>query len=105
MQTTWSSRVGYRSVVADPPAELIEACGNHRVILVKSLDQAAGYGGDWFAVKQYARQHGLIDAEAMNRRTPASLIKSGSWRISACGAARPNPGFARRSCRSCLDSR
>ena len=60
-------QLGYRSGVADPPTELIEACGEHRVILVKSLDQAAGYGGEWFAVKQYAQQHGLSDAEAMKR--------------------------------------
>lgn len=60
-------QLGSRSEVADPPAELIEACGEHRVVLVKSLDQAAGYGGDWFAVKQYARQHGLSDIEAMKQ--------------------------------------
>ncbi|WP_417318407.1 hypothetical protein [Erythrobacter aureus] len=60
-------QLGYRSEVANPPAELIEACGDHRVVLVKSLDQAAGYGGDWFAVKQYARHHGLSDADAMKQ--------------------------------------
>jgi len=60
-------QLGYRSEVADPPAELIEACGKHRVVLVKSLDQAAGYGGDWFALKQYARQEGLGDADAMKQ--------------------------------------
>ncbi|QQN74371.1 hypothetical protein [Croceicoccus sp. YJ47] len=58
-------QLGYRSEMANPPAELIEACGQHRVVLVKSLDQAAGYGGDWFAVKQYAQEHDLSDAEAM----------------------------------------
>ncbi|WP_390551670.1 hypothetical protein [Qipengyuania sp. MTN3-11] len=39
-------QLGYRSEVVDPPAELIEACGKHRVVLVKSLLQAAEYGGD-----------------------------------------------------------
>lgn len=67
-------QLGYRSEVADPPAELIEACGEHRVVLVKSLDQAAGYAGDWFAVKQYARQHGLSEAEAM-RQANACLVE------------------------------
>ena len=67
-------QLGSRSEMDDPPAELIEACGKHRVVLVKSLDQAAGYGGDWFEVKQYARQHGLSDAEAM-RQANACLVE------------------------------
>lgn len=63
---TWM-QLGYRSDISGPPAELIDACGKHRVVLVKSLDQAAGYGDDWFAVKQYARQNGLSDADAMKQ--------------------------------------
>ena len=60
-------QLGYRSAVEKPPAALIEACGSHRVVLVKSLDQAAGHGGQWFAVKEWATREGLSDAEAMQQ--------------------------------------
>ena len=60
-------QLGYRADVAEPPAGLIEACGTHRVVLVKSLDQAAGYGAPWFAVQQYAQSEGIRAAEAMQQ--------------------------------------
>lgn len=67
-------QLGYRAEVAEPPPALIEACGRHRVVTVKSLDQAAGYGGVWFAVKQNAAREGLSEAEAL-RRANACLLE------------------------------
>lgn len=67
-------QLGYRAEVAEPPPALIEACGRHRVVTVKSLDQAAGYGGAWFAVKQNAAREGLSEPEAV-RRANACLLE------------------------------
>ena len=67
-------QLGHRSEISDPPAALIEACGPHRVVLVKSLDQAAGYGGQWFDVKQYAERQGISGAEAM-RQANSCLVE------------------------------
>ncbi len=70
-QTTRLARVGSRmqlgsrSEVSDPPDALIAACGQHRVVTVNSLNQAAGYGGVWHAVKENAARDGLNEAEAM----------------------------------------
>lgn len=59
-------QLGARTPVDDPPEALLEACGEHRVVLVKSLDQAAGYGGQWSAVQQYAERKGIAPSAAMD---------------------------------------
>lgn len=66
-------QLGYRAEVAEPPPALIEACGRHRVVSVKSLDQAAGYGGVWFAVQQNAAREGLSKAEALRQANDCLL--------------------------------
>jgi len=68
-------QLGYRDEVANPPAELIEACGDHRVVLVKSLDQAAGYGGQWFDVKQYAKREGIGETDALRAANACLLMQ------------------------------
>lgn len=60
-------QLGYRIGVADPPAELIAACGKYRAVLVKSLDQAAGYGAQSFDVNQYPERTGIDPAQAMRQ--------------------------------------
>ena len=72
-------QLGYRAGMSDPPAGLIDACGNHRVVLVKSLDQAAGYGGQWSDVKQYADEKGLSDAEAMRQANRCLIEQERLW--------------------------
>lgn len=67
-------QLGHQRDVADPPTDLIEACGAHRVIEVSSADQAAGYGNDWFAVREYRDREGISSAEAM-RRANACLLE------------------------------
>lgn len=66
-------QLGYRADVAAPPAALIEACGRHRVVTVKSLDQAAGYGGVWSAVKQNAAHKMLSEEEALRKANDCLL--------------------------------
>lgn len=66
-------QLGYRAEVAEPPPALIEACGRHRVVTVKSLDQAAGSGGVWFAVKQNAAREGLSKGEALRQANDCLL--------------------------------
>ncbi|GAA5053515.1 hypothetical protein GCM10023208_15570 [Erythrobacter westpacificensis] len=67
-------QLGYRGQVNDPPAELTAACGEHPVVAVTSLDQAAGYGSDWFAVREYRDREGISSVEAM-RRANACLLE------------------------------
>ena len=68
-------QLGYRGQVNDPPAELIAACGEHRVVAVTSLDQAAGYANDWFAVREYRDREGISIAEAMRRANECLLAQ------------------------------
>jgi hypothetical protein len=67
-------QLGHQREVPDPPAGLIAACGSHRVVAVSSADQAAGYGNDWFAVREYRDREGISSAEAM-RRANAYLLE------------------------------
>ncbi len=66
-------QLGYRIDIADPPEQLQEACGRHRAVLVRTLDQAAGYGGVWHAVKQYAQDEGISESEAMRQANECLL--------------------------------
>lgn len=66
-------QLGHQREVPDPPAGLIAACGAHRVIAVSSADQAAGYGNDWFAVREYRDREGISSAEAMRRANDCLL--------------------------------
>ena len=66
-------QLGYRSQPRPAPADLARACRAETIVTVSSADQAAGYGGDWFAVEQYRRRHGLSPAEAI-RRADACLL-------------------------------
>lgn len=72
-------QLGYRQRVTSPPKGLIKACGQHRVLLVKSLDQAAGYGGAWFDVKQNAKRLGLSDADAMRQANDCLIQNEQIW--------------------------
>ncbi|MGB7374157.1 hypothetical protein [Pontixanthobacter sp.] len=72
-------QLGARQGVVSPPEGLLEACGQHPVVLVKSLDQAAGYGGAWFYVKQNAKRLGLSNAEAMQRANDCLIENEQVW--------------------------
>ena len=86
-------QLGYRSEVSDPPAELIEACGKHRVVLVKSLDQAAGYGGQWFDVKQYAEREGISDADATRQANACLIEQEQLWADRRLRGSTAEPGW------------
>ena len=60
-------QLGYRSPRRPAPAELVRACRASTIVAIASADQAAGYGGDWFAVEQYRKRNGLTAAEAIRR--------------------------------------
>lgn len=65
-------QLGYRAERPAPP-NLARACNARRIVTIKTADQAAGYGGGWFAVKQYRDREGLSTAEAI-RRANACLL-------------------------------
>lgn len=92
-------QLGYRDTVADPPAELIEACGKHRVVLVKSVDQAAGYGGQWFDVKQYASENGLSGAEAMRQANQCLIEQEQLWADLRLRGSTAEPGWCHQTMR------
>lgn len=68
-------QLGPRPAIANPPAELARACGNHRVVAVTSVNQAAGYGGAWFDVQQYRDRVGISSVEAMRRANECLLTR------------------------------
>ncbi|MWV27134.1 hypothetical protein [Aurantiacibacter rhizosphaerae] len=84
-------QLGYRSDVADPPAELIEACGEHRVVAVTSLDQAAGYGSDWFGVREYRDREGISSEEAMRRANSCLLAQEQTMADNRLRGTRDHP--------------
>ena len=84
-------QLGYREEVSDPPAELIETCGKHRVVLVKSLNQAAGYGNDWFAVREYRDREGITSAEAMRRANECLLAQERTMADNRLRGGREHP--------------
>lgn len=65
-------QLGYRAQRA-APSELKQACGADTLVTVTSVDQAAGFGGAWFEVKQYRDREGLTSSEAI-RRANACLL-------------------------------
>jgi hypothetical protein len=66
-------QLGYRSGPRPAPAKIARACGAATVVTVTSVDQAAGYGSGWFAVKEYRDRERLTSAEAI-RRANACLL-------------------------------
>ena len=68
-------QLGYRSQPRPAPADLARACRAETIVTISSADQAAGYGGDWFAVEQYRRRHGLSPAEAIRRANECLLAQ------------------------------
>ena len=84
-------QLSYRGQVNDPPAELIVACGKHRVVAVTSLDQAAGYGNDWFAVREYRDREGISSAEAMRRANECLLAQEQTMAENRLRGGREHP--------------
>ena len=84
-------QLGYRAEVTAPPPELIEACGKHPVVLVKSLDQAAGYGNDWFVVREYRDREGISSAEAMRRANKCLLAQEQTMAHNRLRGGREHP--------------
>ncbi|MXO76172.1 hypothetical protein GRI40_13215 [Altererythrobacter aerius] len=84
-------QLGSRGEISDPPAELISACGNHRVAAVTSLDQAAGYGNDWFAVREYRDREGISSAEAMRRANECLLAQEQTMADNRLRGGREHP--------------
>ena len=84
-------QLGYRGQVNDPPGELIAACGEHRVVAVTSLDQAAGYGNDWFAVREYRDREGISSAEAMRRVNECLLAQEQTMADNRLRGGREHP--------------
>jgi|TARA_B100000378_G_scaffold63211_1_gene47312 hypothetical protein len=84
-------QLGSRGEISDPPAELISACGNHRVVAVTSLDQAAGYGNDWFAVREYRDREGISSAEAMRRANECMLAQEQTMADNRLRGGREHP--------------
>jgi hypothetical protein len=66
-------QLGYRSQPRSAAHDLANACKAEEIVAVTSADQAAGYGGGWFEVKQYRDRAGLSTAEAI-RRANACLL-------------------------------
>ncbi|MDG5752360.1 hypothetical protein P8R33_14690 [Qipengyuania sp. XHP0211] len=84
-------QLGYRGQVNDPPAELVAACCEHRVVAVSSLDQAAGYGNDWFAVREYRDREGISSAEAMRRANECLLAQEQTMADNRLRVGREHP--------------
>ncbi|MFB0614325.1 hypothetical protein [Aurantiacibacter poecillastricola] len=59
--------LGDRRDVSDPPTALIEPCGEHKVVAVTSLDQAAGYGNYLLILRDYTDRAEVSTEEALNR--------------------------------------
>lgn len=55
------------------PAALQSACHAKRIVSVRSVDQAAGYGSRWIGVQEYRDRHRLTSAEAMRRANSCIL--------------------------------
>lgn len=66
-------QLGYRSQVRETPPALRKACGGKTMVSITSAEQAAGYGPDWSAVKQYRDRHGLTSAEALRQANTCLL--------------------------------
>ncbi|MXP15712.1 hypothetical protein GRI44_13230 [Altererythrobacter confluentis] len=84
-------QLGHRREVAGPPAGLIEACGQHRVVAVSAVDQAAGYGNDWFAVREYRDREGIGSAEAMRRANDCLLAQDQTMANNRLRGTRDHP--------------
>jgi hypothetical protein len=66
-------QLGYRSGPRPAPPEVARECKATTIVAVTTVDQAAGYGSGWFAVKEYRDREGLSTAEAI-RRANACLL-------------------------------
>ena len=66
-------QLGYRSGPRPAPPEVARQCKAKTIVTVTTVDQAAGYGSGWFAVKEYRDREGLSSAEAI-RRANACLL-------------------------------
>jgi hypothetical protein len=68
-------QLGFRSHPRAAPPELARACKARTIVSVTSVDQAAGYGGAWFGVKQYADRRGLSATEAIRQANACFLTQ------------------------------
>lgn len=68
-------QLGHRSRPRPAPPELRQACGADAIVTVTSVDQAAGYGGRWFDVREYRDREGLSSAEAIRRANDCLLAQ------------------------------
>lgn len=66
-------QLGYRSAPRAAPPDLARVCGARSIVTVTSVDQAAGYGAAWHAVRDYRDREGIGTAEAI-RRANACLL-------------------------------
>lgn len=66
-------QLGSRSQPRPAPSHLALACGARTIVAVTSVDQAAGYASQWFAVRHYRDRVGIGTAEAI-RRANACLL-------------------------------
>jgi hypothetical protein len=66
-------QLGWRTGPRPAPAALAKACKASKIVTVTSVDQAAGYGGQWFAVREYRDRQRLTSAEAMSRANACLL--------------------------------
>ena len=56
-----------------------------------SLDQAAGYGNDWFAVREYRDREGISSAEAMRRANECMLAQEQTMADNRLRGGREHP--------------
>ena len=83
-------QLGYRTERPAPP-ELASACGARTMVSITSADQAAGYGSDWFSVKQYRERTGVSAAEAIRRANACLLAQEKTMADNRLRGGRQHP--------------